>query len=553
MLTQLAFLTRRARGGVNRKESSVSGEVLRFGRATHCEVFLPDLRVALEQAELTRRDAGFFIAGSQGGSLRVNGAVTNSAVVKPGDKIEIGPYEVVLEQPPAGSDLALTVELIQPLGDDLARLQSHSQLSLANTGLNKRSLSWALFALVLLLFFILPLLSFLSPGFRQTAQSVAFRPDIVWDSGEISNPHKNFGAQCDSCHQQAFTMVRDVACLECHKTIRHHADPKVVKVASLDSTRCASCHKEHNGAKPAVITEQSFCADCHAKIKSFGGNLDLLNASDFLKDHPQFRVTVVADAAARKVHRVSLDENPKDKSEFKFPHDKHLDPNGVISPTGRRKMGCVDCHKLEPGGEGIERIRYARHCASCHQLQFEPKRPDRFVPHGQPALAEEFVRDFYAHMALEGGFDELGAPAVVRRRAGSPLPEESRGEAIAWARARAQQALNLVFDPRRGCGYCHDVTRKEEGGKVTFSSPLMLLNTFMPKSTFNHKKHDTMACTKCHDAEKSKEASDVLMPKIDSCRSCHGGEHATNKVQSTCIMCHDFHRRGLPAMRAAAQ
>jgi predicted CXXCH cytochrome family protein len=494
-----------------------------------------------------------FIAALHGSSLRVNGAVTNSALLKTDDKIEVGPYEVVVEAPPAGAEFALTVELVVPLGDDLTRLQSHSQVSLANTGLNKRALSWGLFGLVLVLFFILPLLSYFAPGFRQAAQSVAFRPDIVWDTGEVSNPHKNFGAQCESCHQQAFTMVRDAACLACHKDIQHHADPKLVKVASLDDTRCASCHKEHNGAKAALITEQSFCADCHTRIKSYGNTIDLENAGDFLKNHPQFKVTLVADAAAKKVQRVSLDQNPKDQSGLKFPHDKHLDPNGVISPTGRRKVGCTDCHKLEPGGAGIERIRYARHCESCHKLQFEPKRPDRSVPHGQPALAEEFVRDFYAHMALEGGFDELGAPAVVRRRAGTPLPEEARGEALAWARARAQQALGLVFDPRRGCGYCHDVSRKEEGGKVTFQAPLMLLNTFMPKTRFDHQKHASTACTKCHDAEKSKDASDVLMPKIDSCQACHGGEHASNKVQSTCIMCHDFHRHGLPAMRAATR
>lgn len=50
-----------------------------------------------------------------------------------------------------------------------------------------------------------------------------------------------------------------------------------------------------------------------------------------------------------------------------------------------------------------------------------------------------------------------------------------------------------------------------------------------------------MTCEGCHDAEHSVDAGDVLMPDLGSCRSCHGGEHADNLLQSTCITCHEFH------------
>jgi hypothetical protein len=31
------------------------------------------------------------------------------------------------------------------------------------------------------------------------------------------------------------------------------------------------------------------------------------------------------------------------------------------------------------------------------------------------------------------------------------------------------------------------------------------------------------------------------MPTIESCRSCHAGEHTLAKVRSPCISCHTFH------------
>ena len=58
---------------------------------------------------------------------------------------------------------------------------------------------------------------------------------------------------------------------------------------------------------------------------------------------------------------------------------------------------------------------------------------------------------------------------------------------------------------------------------------------------FSHDSHMNMSCVGCHDANTSTEAADVLMPDIGTCRACHGGEHAEERLQSTCISCHKFH------------
>jgi len=39
-----------------------------------------------------------------------------------------------------------------------------------------------------------------------------------------------------------------------------------------------------------------------------------------------------------------------------------------------------------------------------------------------------------------------------------------------------------------------------------------------------------------------KEAADLLIPGISNCRACHGGAYAKDKVQTTCIACHDYHQ-----------
>lgn len=554
MLTQVTNLTRRAKGGVNRKDSSVSADIVHFGRGTGSEVFLADIRVALEAAELTHRDGGFYLGAVGGGTIRVNGATTTGALIKPGDKIDIGPYQVVIESPPQGHDCAFTVEMVAPLGDDLQRLQASSRLSLVQAGLSRRRWAWIGFLVTLILFLIVPVVVFFTPGARDSAKSWPVTPDSAWDSGPLSSGHRNIANDCGACHQLAFIMVRDDACLACHKgdkEVRHHFDIKTISVPSLDATRCASCHKEHNGPHGAITRAEALCTDCHLNLKSFAANTTLLDVGSFGTRHPEFRPTVIVDVEQRKTERISLSATPKptDKSGFNFSHKTHLEPKGVVSPVGLKKMVCADCHRPDRDQLGMMAINYEQHCGSCHTLKFDGREPNMDAPHGAPERVESFIKQFYAQLALRGGFGEITAPEVVRRRVGQPLPRELLGDAAAWAEEEAKKAIDLVFDPRRGCGYCHVVKRDQSVTPTRFEVPVWLLDSFMPMAKFSHGKHATFACADCHDAAKSSESADLLLPGIESCRACHGGEHAWSKVASTCIDCHDFHIQRFGPMR----
>jgi predicted CXXCH cytochrome family protein len=57
-----------------------------------------------------------------------------------------------------------------------------------------------------------------------------------------------------------------------------------------------------------------------------------------------------------------------------------------------------------------------------------------------------------------------------------------------------------------------------------------------------------MTCEDCHASRASQTSSEVLIPGIDTCFKCHGGENASLHAQSTCITCHAFHRSEFGAM-----
>jgi Cytochrome c3 len=563
VLAQVTTLTVRKNGSVSKRPVRVDADYLRLGRSTASEVLLSDIRVGLHEAELRQNERGRLTLNQIGSNpIRVNGAPAGAAELKVGDVVQIGPYELRVVEPPEGFDAAVTLQLVEALGDDLARLQRLSTIGLERTWLNKRGVSWALFTIVALLFLALPVGAYFVdrvPGLdgplsavRQAnlGKAIPVAVNQSWNAGELANPHKSFSDNCQACHTQPFAPVKDQACLTCHGSIGHHADPKVVKVSALESTRCGTCHQEHNGAHGMVIRAETMCTDCHLDLKRVAPDTQLANVGEFGKAHPPFRPTVVADPVQKTLVRVAFEPGGArlvDKPNLKFPHDEHLAPK--TWPASMKRLTCADCHVLEPGGAGILPISFDKHCASCHKesLKFETAALDRNVPHGNAQAAQRYVEDFYARVALEGKASDPQAPEVVRRRPGRALAEPERLEALDWAAKKALTVRDFVFDDKRGCGTCHTVERDPAGYRI---QPVALQPHFLPKSNFNHGKHSAMQCTDCHAAKQSSSSGDVLIPTIENCTTCHGGERADAKVPSTCISCHDFHRHDLGPMRA---
>jgi hypothetical protein len=106
---------------------------------------------------------------------------------------------------------------------------------------------------------------------------------------------------------------------------------------------------------------------------------------------------------------------------------------------------------------------------------------------------------------------------------------------------RAYIGLSGALSPGGVCTECHIPTRTAGQADLV---PVNLPDRFLTSGFFSHEAHKKEECTDCHAADKSKAATDLLIPDLKSCRDCHLGATAvkTRKiVPSSCAMCHSYH------------
>lgn len=195
--------------------------------------------------------------------------------------------------------------------------------------------------------------------------------------GPLAAHHAPLRESCDACHAAAPDAVKSPAhgfvataldleqserCLRCHALgeqplAAHGWDRDELAVRSRRASRvpepftgtpggpqgelaCSACHVEHRGARSS-LTElgDERCQVCHAQ--PFEG----------LARHPGFdaypharRTRLIFD------HRTHLDRHFRERAEE--------------APTR-----CTDCHRLDPAGERMPLVEYARSCAACHEDQ----------------------------------------------------------------------------------------------------------------------------------------------------------------------------------------
>ena len=451
----------------------------------------------------------------------------------------------------------------------------------------RRPLSWFLFLTVLIATLVVPWLAVLGAFGGDAAQPrVAADPhyaqalwggakaatiqaphtpgslDAVWNPGPLAASHQTWAHDCRACHSESFSRVKDADCLVCHKGVTDHVDRKLVNVADLTEVRCATCHRDHKGAFSLIEQNKHYtaknCAACHADIKQSFPNTLTENVTDFADKHPEFRVQVATDKPG-VMNRVRLDQKPVERTALKFPHDVHLVAAGVNGPKGKQKMACADCHTPDAGGVDFKPVTMKDHCQACHTLGFEPAVPGRQVPHGSESEVLNTLREFYSFVAVSGLPVDRPADTqpIFAYRPGKDERVASFVTGAGDAKTRAAAAATQLFE-KTGCVVCHEVSRVPAAKNATPGqdlpqwkiAPVTPQHQWMPKAKFSHEAHTTAECTACHAADKSKQASDVLMPDVKSCRDCHSGQHpVANKVQSDCGLCHGFHMpaHGSPA------
>lgn len=536
------------------RDTQVAKDVLGVGRAAENEISLPDLSVDPQHARIEARD-GRRIAVIANGTLgfEVDGRTTRSTTIDAGKGAELGFGGHRITVSADGGDVVLTVRRVEALSDAEEEREEAAAFSLKGKLPGRRLTAWLLVAAVLIGFLAVPVWSYLAGRFGPQKSIYEQQAQHSWSSGPLSAAHHSLENSCESCHVQAFVSVRDETCASCHKDVHDHAPPaRIAKaraepgafdkalnsVASLFGKpgpgACVDCHTEHEGAGRMQETKQAFCTDCHATLKQRLADTKLPDAGDFGTSHPQFRPTYAGQ-------RISMGD--KLPSGLKFPHDLHLDTRGGVARMGQTLSGrygfgasleCKDCHKPDADGVRFQPVEMETSCGMCHSLAYDKVGGTvRTLRHGDVAQA---IADLRASTyraprpaALDGGRRRPGDYAQGQVYSAYFGPASQRGSDF---------AVRALFSQSGACAECHTVT---PAGNSWTVAPVTQPKRYLMHGWFDHAAHKTETCSSCHKAGTSASSADLILPGIETCRTCHGGEGSRSKVPSGCAMCHSYH------------
>lgn len=591
----MAFLLRNISLSADGREivrtSRVRDDLLKVGRDPDCDILLNDLAVALHHATIEQISATQIGVSAEAGlTVEIDGAATQFGQIdlSTGGTVKVGPFLLRILASEMGSD-DVAIDVARADIDAEEDRFDTRRFALATVMPGKRAVAWTLGILVIGVFLAWPIYSFYAQrGTPPDQVAAGYHADQLWLSGGLSPGHASLEQNCTACHAAPFQPVQDASCQACHTAVHDHADLARLQRARPDlgmwdrfqaavantfgqtPGRCVDCHTEHEGSQRMVPTPQQFCADCHTDLRSRLPDTRLGDASDFEDAHPEFQPAVLVrwNGEQPQLQRVSLDRNPREASNLRFPHALHLDPRGGVAQMGRRlgaqygfgqSLECSDCHVPTPDGVRFQPVDMEGDCGMCHSLAFEQiGGVTRTLRHGEPRQVVADILSFAR--GNRGPAADLG---TARSRPGDVNQIRA---AIQFARARSEAApraaaaVRQAFSAEGTCGECHMVEAPESGFDYRIR-PVAFPTRYMLHGWFDHRPHQaaqrpgrprlegSAACLSCHAAERSSDASDLMLPNVASCRDCHGGETTRLPVESACAMCHDYHMdEGVPAM-----
>jgi hypothetical protein len=334
----------------------------------------------------------------------------------------------------------------------------------------------------------------------------------------------------------------DQGCDTCHDAPLHHAN-------QIFTPTCAACHAEHRGHPRLAVTADVSCTQCHASLHTTGAATHFTSdITRFVGGHPEF---------------AALRTGSVDPGTIKLNHAIHLKHN-LRGPNGLVQLDCDDCHRtakpesrwrfgssdahdppvnlqaippsMDPSRAYMSPVTYAKHCAACHGLQFDPRFQED-VPHDTPEVIHAFLLQKFQQYIPSHPAD-LRVRAPNRNLPHQPIPPAVRVlTEQQWVALRVAESEELLW--RKTCTQCHAL-------KFAASAPLPavaksnITQRWFQHAVFNHDTHKLLKCVECHSgALTSQETADVLLPGIQTCEKCHrGGREA---AESRCFECHTYH------------
>jgi hypothetical protein len=608
----LRQITRRAGGGDIVRSRMLAADEPVIGRGSDCDIQLADLAVSLRHAKLKEAGPGRVAVEALGtAQFELNGAFVTRAEVSLDKSPTLGFGDHLITLKPG--DEAGEALVVVAARENVA-VRRDDAFSLKSALFSQRRIAWIALATILLFCLALPIGQFFlahNPP-RITGNGAARRwLSGQWSSGALSPGHHFLEQNCEACHRDAFVAVRDETCLSCHRAdldqaarlglasdMRQEGSPlpprPVSDHAPADRLRraapsaaglgwqigvwfsrpfdhpdsgCASCHIEHAGTgagplsgKPPPITLPELarmdCAGCHDGITHRLPDTKIPDVADW-GHHPDFRplITVGFANGTPRLERIALAARPSENSGLRFSHQDHLNAAGGVARMAEdlkaqgygAPLTCANCHHADTTGQGFLPIEMTRDCSQCHTLAFAGSGNDvKLLPHGYPDEVVAALRSFYESQA--GG----NAAGFNRRPGDTTMPQT-----ISVAE-RVAAGVRQAFGPGGTCYECHTVIPPENAASLAFNiAPVHLMDRYLPDGAFDHnlKQHrqDTRgapSCETCHKAGQSSSATDVLLPRIADCDTCHG--KSKNQAQmaagADCAECHGFHDTGKPTI-----
>lgn len=373
---------------------------------------------------------------------------------------------------------------------------------------------------------VIAVLWIVSEGLRGASHPVS--------SGPLSRAHSFFANDCSACHANIVNGVKragfvqhssDAACLTCHAAPAHQPNQTF-------TPECSSCHLEHEGAMRLAQVPTRNCTQCHADLRTSDRKMHIAGRiTSFNNDHPEFAALRVRES---------------DPGTIAFNHAIHLQP--VQGPDGKKvELECADCHRTGAEQGAVWRFAvasfkptitsdrsymvaptYAKNCAACHDLRFDEKVAEG-APHDRPEVVMAFLQKVYS-----GPLAASAHPQPVRL-----IPSS----ASLFARSTDQRlavASRLLWG--KTCKECHQLEFPKDAALPSVA-PSQITTVWFKQAKFSHDPHRSVACTSCHEqSPTSQQTSDVLIPSIAICQTCHNGDpQQTGHSENRCFECHDYH------------
>jgi hypothetical protein len=330
------------------------------------------------------------------------------------------------------------------------------------------------------------------------------RNQTPYTAGALTTSHAFLGKHCADCHGEKGGIgikVADKQCASCHDAPLHNTEQVTVPA-------CIQCHVEHRGEMRLAGATDQGCVACHSNLKTRSGKLNVAAGVDSLSDHPEFRAVAAGT----------------DPVGIKFNHAKHV---------GDLSQKCGDCHTPQglaaagPGKHVLARAlmtipTYAGTCMPCHALNFDDKVSDP-APHEKPEVIHEFV--------------SAALTKYISAHPGDLGKDGTPGNAVAWVKFRVDSDEKQLWGTT--CARCHDMQTAGPSG-LPVVPPAKVEARWFTRASFDHGAHQGLTCASCHPkAATSTMASDMLLPGIATCQSCHNASRISSG--NTCSTCHVYH------------